>query len=742
VQPPDVLVTTPESLALMLSQVAWADVFRDLRWVVVDEIHAIAGNKRGADLALSLERLADFAGEVQRIGLSATCRPLAEAACFLAGANRPCAVAEVAEPWSLQLAIEPLPPGGAFLSRLVERLGPELTANRTTLVFTNVRSLAERLTWTLRRHFPAWAEQIGVHHSSLDAARRRRVELQLKRGRLRAVVSSTSLELGIDIGSVDGVVLVHPPGGVVRLRQRLGRAGHGPGRPQRGLVLTATVAELLEAAVTAAAGQAALYEPLRAPAAPLDVLCQQILGMAAQRPWMPDEAFALVRRAYPYRTLERADFDECLDYLFGSQQDGRAWLPARLHWDGEHFAIADRRTRRILWQNLGTIVADEVRPVLEEVADAGRQTNRQVGTVDEAFADRLQPGDRFLLDGRCLEYRGGDGPALLVQEIAPGLPRAPRWAGNAWNISADLAQRQYELRLRAAENLCDGVPALVRFLRQEYGLDGRAARMLADYFQRQEWVSEIPDAGTCLVEIVADEAAVDYYLHTPLNRAGNDALARVVVHRLARDHGQVAVSMVADLGFQLAFRRPVELSPEDFRALLRAENFADDLAGALADSDLLRERFRCAALTGLMLLRNPLGGRRRVGGPDWAQRRLFEKVRDQHPGFVLLRQARRDVGETALDAAAALGYLQDLPRRRLHGRRLPQVSPFAESWTQQHISAVGQVESPADALRRLHAALWEEDPHARSPALAADAAAGGRAPADGDGRPRGPAPGL
>jgi ATP-dependent Lhr-like helicase len=740
-EPPDLLVTTPESLALLLSRPAAAALFCGLRWVVVDEVHALAATKRGADLALSLERLAALAGgRLQRVGLSATCAPVTEAAHFLVGTGRPCAVALVDETAPLELRIEPLeeeresaergaqnaedcaPRSHGFLARLLDRLEPELAANRTTLIFTNVRSLAERLAWALRRRFPGWAEQVAVHHSALAAPRRRDVERRFKTGRLRAVVSSTSLELGIDIGTVDAVVLVHPPGGVVRLWQRVGRGGHAPGRPRRGLVLTATPAELLEAAVTGAAGHSAQYEPLRVPAHPLDVLCQQLLGLAAQRPWTAAAAFALVRRAYPYRDLPRPDFDDCLDYLSGRHRDGRPWLPARLRWEGNVFTLCDGRTARLVRRNLGTIIADEPRPVLLrrlQIADCrlhieggqsaicNLQSAIPVGHVDDPFADRLRPGDRFLLDGRCLEYRGTSGRALLVDEVA-GRPLVPRWGGEGWPLSADLARRLYLFRDRAAEALRDGPAALAGLLRREYGLGGKAVAALVAYFQRQECVSEIPDPTTCLVEVVAGAAGTDYYVHTPLSRAGNDALARVAVLRLVRDRGRASAAMVADLGLLLSVAGSVELTPAELRGLLGARDFEADLDRALAESDTLRERFRRAALTGLMLLRNPLGRRRLVGGRDWAERRLFHQVCAADPDFVLLRQAHREVCQEVVDAGAARAFVEDLPRCTLRCRRLGRASPFAEGWTQAGPGPAEAVESPEEALRRLHAALWND----------------------------------
>lgn len=724
-QPPDLLLTTPESLAVLLSQPYAAEFFAGLRWVVVDELHALAPNKRGADLALSLERLTALAGEaLQRVGLSATAAPLAEAARYLVGAGRRCAVARVEEMTPLEVAVEPLDDGAGFLGQLTARLQAELTANPTTLIFTNTRALAERLTWSLRQRLPGWTDRVAVHHSSLAAARRRAVERDLKAGKLRAVVTSTSLELGIDIGSVDSVVLVHPPGSVVRLLQRIGRAGHAPGRPRRGLVLTAHAADLLTATVTVAASRSGQCELLQVPACPLDVLCQHLLGMAAQGPWQTEEAYAVVRRAYPYRDLPRTDFDDCLHYLSGRRRDGTAWLPARLRWFGDQFTLTDERTARLVRRNLGTILAEPPRSVCLGESDPGglrpgpRAVRLPLGQLDEPYADRLEPGARFLLDGRCLEYRRSDKGALLVEEVS-GRPRVPRWGSDALPLSPELARRLYHLRARGVEALRDGPAALADLLRRDYGLHGTAVEMLVAYFERQECVSEVPEDGACLVEVVADPPAAAHYVHTPLNRSGNEALARVAVHRLARDLGRAADSLVADLGFGLFVGGDV-LTAEDFRLLLRVEDFETDLDAALTGGPTLRERFRQTAYRGLMLLRNPLGPKRRVGGRDWVERRLFDQVQAADPDCVLLRQAWREVRSECCDGSAARAFAEQLRRLPLRCRRLAQVSPFAQAWVQAVAGPAEAVETAAEVLRRLHAALTGGPAeHARASGLAA-----------------------
>jgi ATP-dependent Lhr-like helicase len=324
----------------------------------------------------------------------------------------------------------------------------------------------------------------------------------------------------------------------------------------------------------------------------------------------------------------------------------------------------------------------------------------------------LHAGDRFLLDGRCLQVRSilPEESYLRVEEVA-GRPIVPRWGGSGWPLSTELAQRLYLLRIQAVEALREGPETLACLFRGEYTLDDAAVGALTDFFQRQECVSEIPDSAGCLVEIIAHDGGIDCYFHTPLNRLGNDALARVAVHRLARDWGRAADSLVADLGFALLIHggndeehcRIADL----LRKLLAAENFEEDLESALQDSAALRERFQRVAQTGLMLLRQPQGQQPRVGGRYWGARRLFDKIRAYDPDFVLLRQARREILSEWCDAAAAGRYVRVLEQLLLRCRLLSYPSPFVESWTQMEAGAAERIETPDEALLRLHASLME-----------------------------------
>jgi ATP-dependent helicase Lhr and Lhr-like helicase len=685
--PPAILVTTPESLAQMLAHPPSHAFLRNVRVAIIDEIHALVGSKRGADLAVCLERLDDERSEpIQRIGLSATCTPLHAVAKYLVGTERACAVAQVADLSEKQFTIEPLfenleySPG--WLAALLDRLDDALATCRTSIIFTNTRNLAERLTWALRRRYPQRCDEIAIHHSAIVAARRRAVERRLKQGRIWTVVSSTSLELGIDIGTVDRVIFVHPPGGVVRLLQRVGRAGHRPGEPRRGLLLTASPSELLEAVVTASSGRDGQIEAVRVIDQPLDVLCQQLVGMAMTGLWSERAAFDLIRRAAPYRALSWDDFQDCLDYLSGQHRDGTAWLPARLAREGDCFTIADARTARLLRRNLGTILTEDAcRIALRAPTDEDAANSKPIGEVDLAYAERLQTGDRFVLDGRCLELKRREFETLIVDEVF-GRPQVPRWLGNGVPMPNELARRIFLFRVQAADMLRDGEAALIAWLRLEYHLGESASASLVRLLQQQEMISEIPTLPSLLIETVSMQSCREYFVHTPMPRSANETIARVLMARWKLTRSGEIAAIAADLGIYLLMPTAVALELDAWRDLLSERRFAADFREHLSRSELLQQTFARIAQTGLMVLRNPLGRKRKVGGKDWTERRLFDQIRERVGDFVLLRQAEREAIQGACDLESACAFVERITSMPIRVRHLAKPSPFGETLLQ------------------------------------------------------------
>ena len=720
--PPHLLITTPESLSLLLSQESWHGHWKRVEHLIVDEVHAIVPTKRGADLAVSLERLAARCDrEPSRIGLSATCRPAAPVARFLVGPSRTCRVVEAPLPEGsppLRLEVESLlkadeePHRGLTYRRLLRRLQTVLAANRTTVVFANTRAFTEKITHDLRQALgpDGSKDTIAAHHSALDVTRRREVESGLKAGTMRGVVTSTSLELGVDIGTADQTVMIGLPGGVARCLQRVGRSGHRVGVASHGLLLAATAAELAGAVVTAQAAREGRVEPLRSIRAPLDVLCQQLIGMACGGEWSCDDAFELVSKAGPMESLSRVDFDACLSFLAGDlasppgayePEPGATprWTAPRIWRLRGFFGVRNGRVARWFRSNVGTITSEESVRVTADGVD--------VGTLEGAYAERLQPGDRFVLDGRSLEFRRLDG--LVVQARATGgEPSLPRWSSDRQSLTAELAREVAQFRDDAASRLVDGPASLLNWLGATHGLDLEAAGVLVSLFEAQERLSAIPEPGSLLVEESPHDEGLTYSFHAPLSRSACEAMGRAVAARLGRRFGRDLTLTIADLGWSVRLPEGATLSTPEIAPLLDPNDFESAVLEGLDRGELPARRFRHVAGTALMVLRNPEGGRRRVGGLLWASTRLYPLVKAACPSHPLLQETRREVLEDVLNAPEALAWLATRPTVRL--RRLDGLSPFAAAWIDPGSAEPLRYESAAEALRRLHARLATSDP--------------------------------
>ena len=714
--PPHVLITTPESLSLLLSQSPWYPLWRGVRNVIVDEVHALAPTKRGADLAVSLERLAArAAADPVRLGLSATCRPPEPVARFLVGPDRDCRIIDAPVPeGSPPVAIEveslirddEAPHQGLTYRRLLRRLGAVLEGNRTTVVFSNTRAFTEKITLDLRQSLdPEQSESIAAHHSALDADRRRAVEAALKSGELRAVVTSTSLELGVDIGSADLTVQVGLPGGVSRLLQRVGRSGHRVGVASRGLILAATAAELAGGVVTAKAAREGRVEPIHPIVCPLDVLCQQLIGMACEEEWAVEDAYQLIRKSHPMAQVSRADFDACLAFLAGDlasppgayePEPGSTprWTAPRIWRRQGFFGIRSTRVVRWFWSNVGTINSEEsVKVVVDGV---------EVGSIEGAYAERLQSGDRFVLDGRCLEFRRLEGFSAL-SKVSGGEPSLPLWTSDRQSLTANLARELSAFRREAGERLADGPQALRGWLCDVHELDPEAAAVLVHLFEAQERLSEIPGPEFLLVEESPHEKGTLYTFHAPLSRAACEAFGRAAAARLGRRFGLNVTLGAADLGWSILIADETTLTLDNLRSILDPADFEADVLEGLDKGELPARRFRHVASTAMMVLKNPEGGRRRVGGLLWVSTRLYPLVKAACPNHPLLRETHREVLNDLLDTPSTLAWLSEKPEVRF--RTLNAISPFGAAWVEPGQADCLQFDTPADALKRLHARL-------------------------------------
>ncbi len=511
------LVTTPESLAVMLAQESYAAQLATCEFVIVDELHSFAGNKRGADLTLSLERLerlrtqADAgAAPLCRVGLSATAAPLDLLARFLVGTDRKCIIAEaqmekrqIVEVFS-PIRRNPYPPAGYTGARLYEELAELIRSRRSVLVFTNVRSAAEQTGLRLKELLPDLAKQIEIHHASLDRSVRMEVEDRLKNGELRAVVCSTSLEMGIDIGAVDLVVMVATPKGVSRTIQRIGRSGHSLNRTSHGVLVATNINDLVEATVTAQRVREHALDPVRIQEKPVDVIAQHIVGLAALAPIAADEVFALVRRAYPFSDLARAEFDRIVQYLEGggaSLQKQYADLFGKIRVDDEGvISLAHPKIAREFLVNIGTIVSESFVDVLLR--------RRRLGSVEENFIKQLQIGDLFVLGGRIVRLVETGLQAAYVERADGHLPTVPRWNAAKMPLTSGLAEGVRDLRADLADRLAHEAEdaATLDWLVENYEISianggsdlkaiSRAAQRLGDSRGRKNVDRALPRGG-------------------------------------------------------------------------------------------------------------------------------------------------------------------------------------------------------------------------------------------------------
>ncbi|MEP6976007.1 MAG: DEAD/DEAH box helicase [Spartobacteria bacterium] len=724
-KPAHFLVTTPESLAVMLAQETFAAHLASCRYVIVDELHSFAGNKRGVDLVLSLERLErlvslpnDKTGPLCRVGLSATAAPLELLAKFLAGDGRPCRIAQakmekesIVEVFS-PIRRKPYPPAGYTGIRLYAELAELIRSRRSVIVFTNVRSAAEQLGLRLKELLPELADQIEIHHASLDRSVRMEVEDRLKNGELRAVVCSTSLELGIDIGAVDLVVMVATPKGVSRAIQRIGRSGHSLNQTSHGVLVATNINDLVEATATAQLVRDTVLDPIRILEKPNDVLAQHIVGMAALAPISVDEAFSVVRRAYPFRELARDEFEHVLEYLTGggeSLQRQYTGLFGKIAIADGIISLAHPRVTREFLVNIGTIVSEGFVSVL-----LGR---RRLGSVEEGFIKQLQVGDLFVLGGRVVRLIDTGVQEAYVERADGHLPTIPRWNAAKMPLTSGLAKAVRKLRADLNERLGTGSDAeAIDWLVESYQLSIANAQPIVEFFRAQLAISEVPVASKLLLERYRDGDHTHYFFHSLIGRSANDALSRIVAWRVQDRIGGNALVTIDDYGFLLTLRRFQELPLAQWQGCFRRESAEEDLHAALRGSELVKWQFRGVAQTGLMVPRNLPGRERKPRQLSWSSEVLFRVLEQHEPDHPLLEEAYRQATHTFLDAETAFAFLDEAQELEWTLRELPVISPFSFPIYASKIKENMMLEDPAAAIERIYYEMYARVEQVTKPA--------------------------
>ena len=684
--PPDILITTPESLYLILTSAA-RKILASVRWLIVDEIHSVAATKRGSHLALSLERLSALTKiEPQRIGLSATQRPLEEVAKFLGGAGRDVAIVDAGRLKTMEVRVEvpvedmsqlkSYDDSGQTANSIWPAIYPRLLQlirdHRSTIVFVNSRRLAERI--AARINELAEEDLVRAHHGSIAREQRLLVEDQLKAGTLRGLVATSTLELGIDMGAVDLVLQVEAPPSVAAGIQRVGRAGHSVGEVSRGVVIPKFRGDLLEAAAVVEGMLEGRIESTTVPRKPLDVLAQQIVAMCAMDEWKVDELGAVVRRAYPYSDLGPRSLEAVLDMLSGRYpSDEFAELRPRIVWDRVAGTVRGRKgAQHLAVTNPGTI-PDRGLYSVNLVEDG-----RRVGELDEEMVYESRVGETFVLGAstwRIAEIT----PSQVLVTPAPGEPgKIAFWKADAPSRPAELGLALGKM-VRELRSLTPG--AAERRLRERAGFDDRAIKNLLTYLEDQAAATgAVPDDRTVVVERFRDEIG-DWRvcLHTPLGGRVHAPLALALEARLKERLGVDARALWTDDG--IALHLPdVESPPGLDELVLDPEEVEALVAAQLPASALFAARFRENAARSLLLPRRRPGQRT----PLWQQRMRSAnllQVAGQYPDFPILAETWRECMSDHFDMPALATLLRSIRSRevRVVAVDTERASPFASS---------------------------------------------------------------
>ncbi len=706
-KPPHIFITTPESLALALTAPKFREKFKDVRYVIVDEIHEIANNKRGVMLSLNLERLAYYAGEFQRIGLSATQSPIEEIARFLSGyrgeKERDIYVVEAKMRRYMDLrVITPVDnlistPYEVASERMYDILVNLINKHRTTLIFTNTRSGAEHVAYKLKER---GVEKIEAHHGSLSKETRLRVEKDLKEGRLKCVISSTSLELGIDIGYIDLVVQIGSPKSVAKGLQRIGRSGHAYGRRAKGRFVVFDPDDLVECTTLVKCAYEGKIDKIRIPKNSLDVLAQIVVGMSLEKRWDVDEAYKLVRNSYCYHELPKEKMVEVLRYLGGKVLGDTIY--SKIWFDEEEMRFGRKRSSRMIYfMNIGTI-PDEADYLVIDI------DGKRLGDLSEKFVEKLQRGDVFVLGARTYEVVSIRSNRVVVRDASGKRPTIPSWVGEMLPRSFDLSIEVGRFREFVEKNIRErGEEETIEILIKDYYLDKSSAKSIVSY------ISEglhhfVPTHRRFVIEGYIDPSGkYNIIFHYPLGRRVNDALSRAYAYRISEIYGVNVGISITDDAFMLTSKKKIPL--DALKDILSEEDLEGILRNAIFNTELFKQRFRHVATRAFMVLRKYKGKSISVARQQLRSERIL-RILHEIPDFPVMEETFNEILNIAMDMPNAKKVLEDMERGYIKIEILnysDTPSIFAHSIILVGISDIVLMEDRSALLKELHMKLLE-----------------------------------
>jgi len=736
---PHILNTTPETLAILLNSPKFKEKLSTVEYVVVDEIHSLAANKRGTHLSVSLERLEALAeGSPTRIGCSATVEPLDTVAEFLVGRDEPggpprdyeIVDARFAREFDVELTTPAADlvhtPRDTVTERFYHDLHEMVQDHTNTLVFTNTRSGAERVLHNLRERFDRYDEgNSGCHHGSLSKERRQGIERALKDGDLDVVTTSTSLELGIDMPHVDLVVQVGSPKSVAALLQRVGRAGHQLGQTVTGRVVALDRDELIECAVMLEKAESGFVDRVFVPENAQDVAVQHVYGMAINGPRPEDEIRAILTGAYPYRDYDDADWEQLMRYLtadYPGLEDrnvyAKVWRDTNDEPDGEHHYEAypvgaslvgkrGRLARVIYMTNIGTIPDSFTCDVYT------RGDDDWVGQLDEGYLDTLETGDVFVLGGDRFEFRYRRGSKVYVDRTS-ARPTVPSWYSERLPLSYDLGREILAFQRELVERMAHGGKSEARVWLREFPLDENSVQAITRLYDQQLKYAGPESVSTDERLVIEEELDHDeyerrYYVHSNYGRRFNDGFSRLLAYRIAQAANANVSVAVADNGFSLSLPLNRKIDLQGILADIDPEDARADLRASLEGTDLLERYFRINATRALMILKRYKGYEKSASEQQVSSDMLLGFAEDLED-FAVIEETYREIMEDKLHVAGIEDVLESLRSGELSvtTTRVTSPSPRAFGLATLMASDVVLAEDESRVLQEFHRRVIEE----------------------------------
>lgn len=729
-KPPHILITTPESLAILLNSPKFYEKLKSVKYVVVDEIHELADNKRGIHLSLSLERLNRITN-FQRIGIGATLHPLEEAAKFLVGyengSERDCIIIDASWEKPFDLLVETPVKDLIYSteeeieSNIYRHLDDIIKKHNTTLIFTNTRSGTERVVFNLKKLYNYKESEIAAHHGSLSRNERLDVEEMLKKGSLKCAVSSTSLELGVDIGSIDVVVQLGSPKSITRAIQRIGRSGHSFKDTAKGRVIVINRDDLVECAVMLGEAKKHSLDSFSVPENALDILAQHIVGMALEKKWGVKEAFELVRKAYPYRNLSLESFESLLEYLSGGYVGlesrrvyGKIWYDKA---EGT-FGKRGKLTRLIYFLNSGAIP--------DEVAIQVYSNGRWIGNIEEEFLFRLKAGDLFVLGGKVYRFEYAKGMNAYVAPAFSEMPTIPPWFSEQLPLSFDLAlkigefRRKLTIALYKAKGFDEpdiekSVKKIleneeVKKILNELPATESAKESIVRYFIEQQLYAEIPNDKFILIENTSFNNKNYVIFHTLFGRRVNDALSRAFAILLSGVIEEDVGVMVSDNGFAVVTQSKVsEASINAALEYLFVTNLEKLLKDNIRRTELMRRKFRHVATRSFLVLRNYKGHSISVKKQQLNSQYLIRAC-ESIPNFPVIEETYREILYDMMDLEHTKLVLNKIRNKEISYKIVSTKypSPFAHILLTFGEADVVMMKDRRKRITELHKKVMEE----------------------------------